>query len=295
MVLSCQVFDVENNKYESGFAHRRNATLQSLKEAAERKRLLYVAATRAQDYLLISGQVSLNKDGLWSSRGWLQQLLSAFGLEEIKRMAEQTCAFSGGNISVLMPSAPPPPDVLYQSANIAEDLWDFEADEDEYPPYAPPLIQPLLRQDPQFLSHITATQIAQLGEYRRGLNQQQRQAAARRFRESALHGLPSETKALNLQQQADTPKLIGEIVHELLRYGSFAPEKQSSDAMISSIAWEKGLNQSPISCASPVAKQTSCWRNTRLAKSTVGSLAHVAESRKRCSLNCPSCSAPKNA
>ena len=223
--LSCQVFDVENNKYESGFAHRRNATLQSLKEAAERKRLLYVAATRAQDYLLISGKVSLNKDGLWSSSGWLQQLLSAFKLKEIERMPELTRAFGGADISVLMPSAPPPPHVLYQSANIAEDLWDFEADEDEYPPYAPPLIQPLPHQDSQFLSHITATQIAQLGEYRRGQRQQQRRAAARRFRESALHGLPSEIKALNLQQQADTPKLIGEIVHELLRYGSFAPEK----------------------------------------------------------------------
>ena len=239
--LSCQVYDAEANKYESGYAHRRNAALQSLKEAAERKRLLYVAATRAQDYLLISGKVSRNSNGLLSSSGWLQQLLSAFGLDKKKQKPEQTRDFAGAPISVLMPSAPPPPHGLYQSANIAEDLWDFEADEDEFPPYAPPLIQPLPRQDPQFLSHITATQIAQLGEYRRGLNQQQRRAAARRFRVSALHGLPSETKALNLQQQAVTPMLIGEIVHELLRYGSFALNGQSSDAMISSIAWEKGL------------------------------------------------------
>ena len=46
---------------------------------------------------------------------------------------------------------------------------------------------------------------------------------------------------MNLQQQAVTPRLIGEIVHELLRYGSFALNGQSSDAMINSIAWEKGL------------------------------------------------------
>ena len=55
------MFDAENNRYASGYAHQRSIELKKLKEAAERKRLLYVAATRAQDYLLISGQVSQDK------------------------------------------------------------------------------------------------------------------------------------------------------------------------------------------------------------------------------------------
>ena len=49
--LSCQVYDAATNEYLKGFAQRRNTKLQALREAAERKRLLYVAATRAQDYL----------------------------------------------------------------------------------------------------------------------------------------------------------------------------------------------------------------------------------------------------
>ncbi len=67
--LSCQVYDPEEAKLASGFAHRRNRDLQARKEAAERKRLLYVAATRAQDYLLISGQFTFNKEELLAARG----------------------------------------------------------------------------------------------------------------------------------------------------------------------------------------------------------------------------------
>ena len=50
-------------------------------EEAESRRLLYVAATRAQDKLLISGHVKAKKDGTPELRGWLSWLGEVIGLD----------------------------------------------------------------------------------------------------------------------------------------------------------------------------------------------------------------------
>ena len=92
--LSCSIYSAESNKYENGFAHRRNLKLQALKEAAERKRLLYVAATRAQDYLLVSGAVKQKKDGVLNASGWLKLLLPALGVSDAPLETGTSCANS---------------------------------------------------------------------------------------------------------------------------------------------------------------------------------------------------------
>ena len=51
------------------------------KDEAELKRLLYVAATRAQERLLLSGTVKLSRDGLNLS-GWAKELLPHLGLDD---------------------------------------------------------------------------------------------------------------------------------------------------------------------------------------------------------------------
>ncbi|MFN8464988.1 MAG: UvrD-helicase domain-containing protein [Caldilineaceae bacterium] len=56
------------------------AVREAHKEAAENKRLLYVAATRARDRLLISGHIKIKPSGELSSGGWLQALCEAAGL-----------------------------------------------------------------------------------------------------------------------------------------------------------------------------------------------------------------------
>jgi ATP-dependent helicase/nuclease subunit A len=57
--------------------YQAGAARAKLAEEAEEKRLLYVAATRAQEKLIISGTVSITKKGKWSARGWLKQLAEA--------------------------------------------------------------------------------------------------------------------------------------------------------------------------------------------------------------------------
>ena len=239
--LSCQVFDTNANNYVSGFVHQHSHELQTLKEAAERKRLLYVAATRAQDYLFISGQVTQTKDGSWASSGWLKQLLAALELEDLERKPLQLCRFSGSDIVIMMPQSPPARADLYGSGATGPDLWDYAADDDQYAPCAPPLIKPLTNLNQPSLSHITASQIADIGEYRNALSQRQQSAAARRFRQSAINALPAGNTTLLLQPNLVTPVIIGDIVHEVLRFRSFALEQPTPEPLIQAIAWDKGV------------------------------------------------------
>ncbi len=53
------------------------------KEDAEDRRLLYVAATRAKEKLLVSGHVKLLKAGTLSLKGWLKRLGEVVGLQDI--------------------------------------------------------------------------------------------------------------------------------------------------------------------------------------------------------------------
>jgi len=54
---------------------------ETSKETAESDRLLYVAATRARDRLLLSGHIGVNKDGSLRLNGWLKALCHAVGLD----------------------------------------------------------------------------------------------------------------------------------------------------------------------------------------------------------------------
>jgi len=57
---------------------------------AEDCRLLYVAATRAKEKLLISGHVKLKKDGALTLNGWLERFGAVVGLDEIRMDGEMS-------------------------------------------------------------------------------------------------------------------------------------------------------------------------------------------------------------
>ena len=234
--LSCQVFDVESNKYISAFAHRRNTRLQAQKEAAERKRLLYVAATRAQDYLVISGQVRCDQHGNWSARGWLQELVDAFELRGIDRRVDQLHAFAGDSIRVLMPPAPPPRHILYGGYDTSQNLWDSAETTEQIPSLSFPLIDPLPAASETRLRHISTSQLTDLCEYRISSGQDREY-----FRNRVLSGDSQNTTRLPesacLGQARLSRRLLGTIVHDLLRYGIYEDDRN----MIKSFAWQHGL------------------------------------------------------
>ena len=61
-----------------------SARLEEMLEDAEDRRLLYVAATRSSEKLLVSGQVKTKKDGSPSLAGWLERLGMVIGLDQMK-------------------------------------------------------------------------------------------------------------------------------------------------------------------------------------------------------------------
>lgn len=240
--LSCQVFDEPNNKYISAFAHRKNYTLQQLREDAERKRLLYVAATRAQDFLVLSGQVSWDRDkGTGSTKGWLKQLMTAMELDGIDYAIDQTVEFANDEVRIMLPPQPPPQDILYADAIDKPNLWGYQADKDDFPPIQPPLIGKLpITLDAQ-IGHISATQIADLGGVHYGSDADQREFYRQRFRRRTLHDEPSRIQDLSAERQQVSQRLIGEIVHEVIRYWKFDLEPRQFEAMLEGYAWQKGL------------------------------------------------------
>lgn len=61
-------------------AYRLARALDAEQSQAEESRLLYVAATRARERLIVSGHLSQLR-GTWSAAGWMKQLLELLGLE----------------------------------------------------------------------------------------------------------------------------------------------------------------------------------------------------------------------
>ncbi len=239
--LSCQVYDPDANEYANGFAHRRNLKLQAHREAAERKRLLYVAATRAQDYLLASGQTKRNKAEQWTAAGWLGRLIAALDLAELPSEVQQTRKFAGECISVRMPLQPPTPESRSTAPQSASDMRDLEIAVGERPADPPRLLEPLSPYRSDAGLHIQATQLAQLGEDLRGRSEGERRAALQQFYEGVQLG-PAEPEAdLNIQRRSARPRLIGAIVHAMVQYEGYAAIASGSRSMIESIAWGHGL------------------------------------------------------
>ena len=123
--LLCKVRDEKGNwQKPAGYAW--GQWLHERMEEAERKRLLYVACTRAADLLILSGQLG-NKDA------WLGEVCEALGVEaQGPEMEEQPC--SDYAVRVYRPQAPEesPAAVSQPVAGAVPDM-----------PTLPPLAQPL--------------------------------------------------------------------------------------------------------------------------------------------------------
>ncbi len=241
--LSCQVFDDETIKNVSAFAHRRNLKLLAQKEEAERKRLLYVAATRAQDYLLVSGQMTISDSGKLSARGWLGQLLDAFDMADIediedvkdnKEKIEQRVSFYGDEIRVLMPRPPHSRRERQAGFEVPARTAGVEQSPGDLPP--PPLIHAIPPQNSLSLKHISATQLADLVGYQHSSG-----PAREYYRRRLLNSAEDDERALpDLSLSEPGMRLrraLGAVAHDLLRFGRY----DATADIIRAQAWQKGL------------------------------------------------------
>lgn len=213
-------------------------SLEKARDDAERRRLFYVAATRAQDYLLISGEVS-QKDGL-QAKGWLGWCLDALGLSgATELMPYQAFAATGvgGRVALQLPAYIPPA----AAPPVGESpLWSLPNVRDaapfaHVPAQSPPLLAAVTVNRARLVRNLAATSIAALGDPQH----------SQTFKRLLLNNAPAYLTTIPKRQQRDPvpERILGEIVHEALRWWRFPQDRHdtSINEALSSYAWKFGV------------------------------------------------------
>ncbi|MFZ4828900.1 MAG: UvrD-helicase domain-containing protein, partial [Phototrophicaceae bacterium] len=221
---------------EQSWHYQRVNTRMKEREHEERKRLLYVAMTRARDYLVVSGQATWkDKHQAWSSEGWLDTILTTTKLDQVETSQVVPLV---GDIAVdmvcVLPSqilTTPTTTSSVPSVLPAQMTESFAT---------PPLCVPLPPPTVSLSRHLTATEIAMIGSASHD------ERDYRYFRQNVLYAMPSRIEQVAYgklpQNGQQVPRrILGEIVHRALRWWRFPTRKNPMQEELTSYAWELGL------------------------------------------------------
>jgi ATP-dependent helicase/nuclease subunit A len=239
--LACKVYQPDEDRMTNPFCYRHAQRLHRLRDEAERLRLLYVAMTRAQDYLLVSGQVSANQDGEWRSRGWLDKLLDGLNLREyLAPGTDGLMAYAGLPNILHIHFAQRRPAELTIAGAVSETGWSVQAAPAE--PAMPPLLREVAIRPGEQARHLAATQIADLGGARQAVQASDRSFYRERFLRQVFHDAPTHIETVSERTISASARQIGEIVHEALRHWRLPGENDDTlEAMLDSYAWRQGI------------------------------------------------------
>ncbi|MEO8397653.1 MAG: 3'-5' exonuclease, partial [Chloroflexota bacterium] len=227
--LACKVYDAESSGMVETFAYRRAKTLAKLRETAERRRLFYVAATRAQDYLLVSGQVTYRENKGLTAAGWLDWLIKALDLGEIDPAAPL--------ITEMLRIDFPAPLASVSERDEASPDWDVLPAANDMPMLSQPiLLQPVRRSTNALARSLTATQIADLGGARHAASSEDRAHFAERWRRGVLHDAPERIETI----QWEKATRVSEIVQRALRLPLPENDRELRE-LLRRYAWEEGI------------------------------------------------------
>jgi ATP-dependent helicase/nuclease subunit A len=222
--FGCQVYDEDENKLVNSFACRRASNYSGARDDAENRRLLYVAATRAQDTLIMSGRATETKSGGWSAQGWLGQLLETFDLyDHLAHGVDTLIPQPWGALRLTVPYGGVPEDLLAAGDSSERIVWD-QGPLSRSQPLPGSAVQPALthtvsvRRDAQ-VRHLAATHIADLGSAMAATGPDA-DYFRDRFRRQVLQDSPAYVESGLVRQQGFN-RTVGEIVHEALRWWRF--------------------------------------------------------------------------
>ena len=227
--LACKVYDGEQAKLIEPFAYRKLKWLNKLKEEAQNLRLLYVALTRAQDRVIISGQAFMKKDGTQSLYGWIKQLAPLLELEN--RFKSGLIDFEWGTLRFMF--AETMPDIIFADKN------ESEPDDLTVPDFQ--LLTDVVIERTNQATHLAASHIADLGGYETTTPPDQL-FYRNRFRQRVLHDAPTSVETITPARNVRAHQ-IGDMVHEALRYGRIPGAILDSDlrALLEAYAWRLGI------------------------------------------------------
>lgn len=182
---------------------------------AESLRLLYVAATRAGDYLYISGMVNAKKDGSLSYGGWLKSVVETLRIENtvFTLLDEGRESNEIHDTQIIIPQHRQPAPVPTKSR--ITDLWDSNFDTINPAPL--PLLDTIRIERIAPTKHLSATALADLGSSEQPPPHQGK-LYAQRFRQRVFHDAPERIGQVIKTDERLISRRIGEMVHEALRH-----------------------------------------------------------------------------
>ncbi len=220
------------------FAWRWAGFMHSEREQAELRRLLYVAATRAEDRLIISGVYGLTKDRTIGSLGGLLGLLhGVIGFDNsLPGVGEAAANFDlfGGPARLTVRHDP-----AVRGRAEVDGGWP----EAGPAPAAPPaLLAPVADDLSSVARSMSATTVAELGKDRVMHDPAERAQWARRWRGRVLHAAPEHIDAVAPPGGSfASRRRLGESVHKALRWCSSATSDARLREVLESSLWEQGI------------------------------------------------------
>ncbi|MCY4526040.1 MAG: UvrD-helicase domain-containing protein [Anaerolineaceae bacterium] len=215
--LVCKVFDMAQGSHRAPYAWRRIEAQGRQESLDERRRLLYVASTRAQDYLIVCA----NHDGKPGDEGWLAWLHEA--LQPERHSADATWRVGRGKVvwrdlsGSILETGP-----VADGPTGTHDKPELSLSEGAAP--ALPLLRPLPEKAPGLLYEINVTQLSE------------------HFERSFLRG----TGSGSLPGDPEEQRILGDVMHDALRWWrpDSEPDAAQLQRRLEGLIWARGVRDS---------------------------------------------------
>ncbi|MFN8378175.1 MAG: UvrD-helicase domain-containing protein [Anaerolineae bacterium] len=220
------------------FAYRMALAMDKAREDAERRRLLYVAATRARDRLIVTSAAGTKKGGELGSLGGLIGLMAdTAGFSELftaSQAGETELNWCEGPVAFDFRRDPRAPSGTETFA-----VWPDESS----PPADPPaLLAPVPTDYWAVARSLSATMVADLGKSRIARDDEQRARLRRSWRGRVLHEAPAHIGPVAAHHESRWfGRQVGEVVHRALRWYRPGMTDGELRAMLERFLWEDGL------------------------------------------------------
>lgn len=232
--------DPKADEEKHPFAYTSALNSAKIRDEAERKRLLYVASTRAKDLLIVSGKVTLREEGegyKLSTRGvtWLSWLLASLQLEVVTHRDEQIISQSWGDVRLVIHDSKP------ASAEISEPPLEW-ASVSMTDVEAPPLLAKVPTAKDTAVRSMTVLQVQELGKSR-CFGPPESDIYARRWRHQALGGVGERVAQIRLDQTEMSARMIGQLVHRVIQTYAGVPqiENERLTRLLTHFTWDAGI------------------------------------------------------
>ncbi len=243
--------DDKNNR-QPPYAYALARRLNGERGEAERRRLLYVAATRAQDYLLLSGSFKVSSKQEITCGGVMTWLYDALKLADHGIDTEGDLPYAWGTARLRLP-------LLTIESGLSDDRVGDQPSADA-DPVQPPLTARIPRQIAAAARSLSATQIADLGAAHLAASDVQRAVYALRWRRSMVFEAPSHIETITSKRHFG--RRIGEIVHQALCVSDPNADDMALKTLTRSLAWERGIT-APGELAAAVEDALSLLKRVR--------------------------------